>query len=72
MNKPMNERGSLRIVMSSQDAVVVFPPDREQDALTIRVASILPGEVELMFKGNQRVIRDRLYNAGGGIRKHGT
>lgn len=68
----MNERGALRLTLASQDAVVIFPTGREEDALTIRVASILPGEVELMFKGDQEVWRDRLYRPGGGMRKHGS
>ena len=68
----MNPRGALRLTLSSQDAVIVFPKGQEEDALTIRVASILPGEVELLFKGDQEVWRDRLYRPGGGMRKHGS
>ncbi len=65
----MNERGCLRLTLSSQDAVVIHPTDREEDAIMVRVSSILPGEVELMFKGPQEVWRDRLWSPNS-MRKH--
>ena len=65
----MNERGSLRLTMANQDAVVIHKTGDEENALTIRVASILPGEVELMFKGPQEVWRSHLWSPGE-MRKH--
>ena len=66
----MNERGALRLTLHAQDAVVVFPTGDDSKALTVRVASLLPGEVTLMFKGDQEVWRDKIYSSPEQMRKH--
>ena len=61
--------GTLRLVLSNQDAVVCTPDDRDEDALIVRVASVLPGQVELLFTGNQRVDRSTNWRPRKGFHK---
>tara|TARA_R100000687_G_C6377315_1_gene130906 strand:- start:25 stop:222 length:198 start_codon:yes stop_codon:yes gene_type:complete len=60
----------LRLTRHPQQGIVIYPKDREDDPLVIRVTDIVPGTVGLGFEGkNYTIVRSEIYGTDRGVRK---